>query len=418
MALDDLISAVIADLEAIRAQRDRIYQRQREVEEALAERTQDLVRRTQQLLTQKQLTDLILNSAGEGIYGTDEQDRAVFLNPAGEKMVGYSAAELIGRCAHDVVHHIHPDGTPFPVEECDLHRTLQDGLPRSGESELVRRDGTFLPIEYVATAIERGGKIVGGVFVFRDISQRRELTQTLVEQHRKLSELEALRSKLCATVVHDLRAPLMTVRGYVELLEDTDKLSPALKDYLQQIELAVARQERLLDDLMVFSRAESGCLALHLQSCDLGELLHEVAKAFQPQMQAANVELDLKVDPGLPAIPLDEGRIEQVVTNLISNALKFTPAGQRIAVSVGMHGEEIRVEVADPGPGIATDELPHLFQPFGQLAEGERRGGFGLGLYIAKTLVEAHGGAIGVESEPGHGARFWFHLPLAVPVTR
>ena len=181
------------------------------------------------------------------------------------------------------------------------------------------------------------------------------------------------------------------------------------------------RLENLVNDLLDFARIEAGVFKLRREDADITEQIREIVASFLPQVRESG--LDLQID--LPDEPLvlrfDFQRIGQVLTNLLGNAIKFTPAGGSIRVRVASAGDRILCEVTDSGEGIAAEDVPRLFQRFSQLASGSRKGGMGLGLSIAKALIEAHGGQIGVRSAVGAGSTFWFTLPVATgtvaPVT-
>jgi signal transduction histidine kinase len=255
------------------------------------------------------------------------------------------------------------------------------------------------------------------VSAFRDITERKALERGLLEQNERLRELDLMKTNFVGTVSHELRTPLTAIRGYAELLEDGigGALSDPQRAYVQKIVAGAGRLERLVDDLLDFARLEAGAFKLEAREVDLARLVAGLGQAFGPQARELQVELHVGTAPVAP-LEADPGRIEQVLGNLLDNALKFTPAGGRVAVAVEEREAVVRIAVSDDGPGITPQHLPHVFERFYQVdaSSTRRAGGTGLGLAISRALVEAHGGQIGVESEPGAGSCFWFTLPRRV----
>jgi signal transduction histidine kinase len=255
------------------------------------------------------------------------------------------------------------------------------------------------------------------VAAFRDISERKQLEQHLRWQNQRLQELDRMKSAFVGSVSHELRTPLTAIKGYAEFLEDGigGALPPEQLNFVGEILQGAARLERLVDDLLDFARLESGAFKLVLAEGDLVAKVRAIAHASKPQAAERAITLTLNVPEAAVPLQMDAGRIEQVLNNLVGNALKFTPPGGRVTVTVRPGADAVRVEVADTGDGIAPGHLPHLFDRFYQVDNTSTRqvGGTGLGLAISKALVEAHGGHIGVESTPGAGSTFWFSLPTA-----
>jgi two-component system sensor histidine kinase BaeS len=214
------------------------------------------------------------------------------------------------------------------------------------------------------------------------------------------------RRQLLADVSHELRTPLSVIQGNVEGI--LDGLYPADRAHLEPILEEIGLLERLVDDLRTLALAETGGLRLHREPTELGELLREAAAAFEGQAGTAGVQIDVEVGAGLPVMDLDATRIQQVLTNLIANALRFTPRGGAIALSAVPATDGARLEVRDTGSGIAADLLPHVFDRFSRSRDSA---GSGLGLPIARSLVEAHGGTIDAISPADGGTTIRLHLP-------
>ena len=236
-----------------------------------------------------------------------------------------------------------------------------------------------------------------------------------IERRRLLRQMDDLRTAFTSMLVHDLRAPLTVILAYAEIFEQG--LSGTLTDkqmrHLKRMQEAGERMRMLIGDIMDLSKLEAGKLALSLQPTDLGALARDVVERFAAAAEHQRIGLEVDADAGAHVVPADPLRVDQVVMNLVTNALKFTPGGGRVVVEVRDDGDHVEVAVSDSGPGIGADELPLLFEKFSQTQTGKAAGraGSGLGLLICRQLVEAHGGRIVVQSEPGHGSRFAFRLP-------
>jgi signal transduction histidine kinase len=220
----------------------------------------------------------------------------------------------------------------------------------------------------------------------------------------------AARDELVAIVSHDLRNPLATITMGADLLPELDD-NPRTRPHLAAIGNAARLMQHLIDQLLDVAKLEHGTLGLAFERCDVEAVLAAVHSLFQVRATEAGVALTAIGEPGLAATA-DRERVVQVLSNLIGNALRFTPRGGRIAVTGGRDGARVRFEVSDTGPGIAEDQIPRLFERYWQ-GRSSPRGSLGLGLYICKQLVAAHGGDIGVRSRPGEGSTFWFTLPAA-----
>jgi signal transduction histidine kinase len=232
-------------------------------------------------------------------------------------------------------------------------------------------------------------------------------------QNQRLRELDELKTQFVNAVTHDLRTPLTSIKGFGEFLEDEvgGPLSPEQKGFVRQIQQSSRRLEGLVNDLLDFARIEAGTFHLRLVRADLGAQVRDNVESVQPLFRDAGVALSLSLPEDSLKAWIDPQRIDQVLSNLLSNAAKFTPPGGRVTVRLLAGPDALRCEVEDTGVGIAPADFDKLFRRFSQLQAGNAKGGTGLGLSISKAIVEAHGGRIGVESEVGRGSTFWFTLP-------
>lgn len=235
-----------------------------------------------------------------------------------------------------------------------------------------------------------------------------------IERRRLLGELQDLRASFTSMLVHDLRAPLAVIDGYIELLQQAklDPVTERQRRYLGAMRASCERMIRLISEILDVSKLEAGRLSIERQSLDLCALAEDVVERMRPVALRKSIELGM----GGATVPMkvlaDRVRLEQVLMNLLSNAIKFTPTEGRVTVELAELDDEVEVAVVDTGPGIPAEEMPLLFEKFRQTRSGESSGqGTGLGLVICRHLVEAHGGRIWVESDVGTGSRFVFRLP-------
>ncbi|HET6820377.1 MAG TPA: HAMP domain-containing sensor histidine kinase [Candidatus Limnocylindria bacterium] len=241
-------------------------------------------------------------------------------------------------------------------------------------------------------------------------SDLRRLARAFNAMSTRLEQDADQRRQLLADVSHELRTPLSVIQGNVEGI--LDGLYPADRAHLEPILEEIDLLERLVDDLRTLSLAETGGLRLHREPTHPADLLGEVVAAFEARAQANGVALREVVAPGLPVIDIDATRMRQVLSNLVANALRFTPRGGEISLTAAANGATTTLEVRDTGPGIAPDALPHVFDRFYRVGD---TAGSGLGLPIARSLVEAHGGDIQAVSPNSGGTIIRINLPNGEP---
>jgi signal transduction histidine kinase len=239
-----------------------------------------------------------------------------------------------------------------------------------------------------------------------------DLALAFNQMAERLSRAEVLRRQMTADIAHELRTPLTVIQGNIEALQDG--VFPLSIEALDPILDKTALLNRLVEDLRQLTLAETGQLSLDKQPTDLHALTLQTIEAFQPAAVERSIMLEIDSPSPLPLVQADRQRVQQVLMNLLSNALRYTPDGGTITVRLAA-GKQMRVVVQDQGPGISPDALPNVFERFYRVEQGRTRAtdgsGSGLGLAVARSLVEAHGGQIGVESLPSLGAAFWFTLP-------
>ncbi|WP_407569560.1 PAS domain S-box protein [Deinococcus altitudinis] len=375
----------------------------------------------------------LLSSAGEGIFGLDGQGRAIFTNPAAATLLGYTVEELEGQPMHSLIHARYADGTPYPEADCPVSEMLRrsaspPGSPVTESPELQsrrvegevfwRKDGTAMPVEYVVTALPtsetagREGESGGAVLLFQDVTgaqqARAALERAITELERSNRELE----QFAYVSSHDLQEPLRTVGSYAELLSRRyqGKLDPRADQYLGFMQDAVARMRQLINDLLSFSRI--GKNELVLRPVPLEDVMREVRDSFAAALGDHRAELSWQ---DLPVVQGNAVQLGQLMGNLVSNALKFrrADAPPRISVKAHQDGAAAHLTVTDNGIGIDPEYQERVFGLFQRLHRREEYEGTGLGLAICRKIVQAQGGEIWLESEPGTGTVIHLRLPLA-----
>jgi PAS domain S-box-containing protein len=352
--------------------------------------------------------ELILESVGDGIYGIDLDGRLTFINEAGARALGYTAEQLTGREIHEVIHHSHADGTPYSkLTSPILQGMRRRQTVRMRDEVFWRADGTTIPVEYSASPLIEDGQISGMVVAFQDVSERRRL--------------EKMKDEFISTVSHELRTPLTSLRASLGLIS-SGALDKRPEKQHQMVEMAIGncdRLVRLVNDIVDFEKVENGRLPLHRVPLDATDLLRRAADVAHSMANAARIKF--VVDPAAAMVNADPDRTLQVLNELVSNAIKFSPPETTIRLSTKPVGEdEVCLIVEDQGRGIAPEKLERIFDRFqqGDASDSRALGGTGLGLALCRSIVEQHGGRIWVESNAGQGSRFLFTLPVAVPAAQ
>ena len=312
-----------------------------------------------------------------------------------------------------LIERVFPDDRERVNREVD--KAIQARSPIEIEYRIMRPDGSIRVILGRGHVIAEDGdadlRLLGTI---QDITEIKALDQQIRLQYEELKELDRLKGAFVNSVTHELRTPLTSIMGYAEFLEDEigGPLTAQQHQFVTELQRGAKRLEGLLNDLLDFARLEAGTFKLTIREADVKEKIREALESLRPQAIEAKVHLVAEFSPEPLPIVADHERLGQVLINLIGNAIKFTPPGGTIKVRACREGDQVRCEVIDTGIGIAPKDLPKLFRRFTQLDPGIRSGsGAGLGLSISKSIVDAHGGRIGVESDLGKGSTFWFVLP-------
>jgi two-component system CheB/CheR fusion protein len=360
----------------------------------------------------QELVRLLLDSTAEAIYGLDLNGRCSFCNRACATLLGYEdPRELIGEDMHALHHYLHPDGTPYPAHECPIQTTAQQGVSVHRNDEVfVRADGSTFSVEYRSHPLRRGNDIVGSVVTFLDITERKQAEAEIQVASQR-------REQFLAMLSHELRNPLAAVLNATSLLRLKDGDSPAQAVRARRVvERQTRHMARLLDDLLDVARITSGKFQLRAQACTLQDAIVGAIESIAPQLAEHRIELQRE----LPAAPVvlfgDPVRLQQVVANLLSNAIRHSDPGGRVELDVRSEDGHARLALRDHGTGIQPELLPQIFDLFVQSAQhlDRSRGGLGVGLTLVKRIVELHGGTVQAKSDGnGHGSEFVVRLPLS-----
>ena len=305
----------------------------------------------------------------------------------------------------------HPDGRPVELHETPIERTLRGEVVLGDEFQIVRHNGTIVWIRVHGAPVRdtTGASIIGGVVSFSDVTEQRKIEEenrSLYEQARSANRAQ---DDFFATVSHELRTPMTSILGWSKLLMGEDLQNETAMEAAHAIAGSARLQAQLIDDLLDASRISTGKIALNLTSLDVNDAIRQAIQAAQPAAANSGLRLRTRLSD-VPLIQADAARIRQVVGNLLSNSIKFTPAGGLIEVASLAESGRVRIVVSDTGRGIAPELLPFVFDKHRQARSAEM-GGLGLGLTIVRHLVEMHGGDVGVQSAgSGMGTEFTIRL--------
>jgi len=358
---------------------------------------------------EKQRLDAVLEYSADGVMLLDPAHRITIFNRALARLTGWPAEEAIGREHDEVIVWAHLE------TEMDLARATAGGWPLRAwppgrerdlslyvEGDLRRRDGTTVSVGITyAPLFDEEDHLINIIANVRDITRFREADE--------------LKATFVSVVSHELKTPVSLIKGYAETLlrEDARWDAETVRESLTVIAEEADRLNELIDNLLDASRLEAGALDLTIGEVDLVALAERMVARFRTQTDKHLLVTDFP--PDFPLVEADERRIEQVLANLLANAIKYSPQGGRVQISGRVLPDQVIITVSDEGIGIPREEQARIFDRFYRVDDrlSRRTPGTGLGLYLAKAVIEAHGGRIWVESEPGQGAAFSFSLPLS-----
>jgi two-component system phosphate regulon sensor histidine kinase PhoR len=329
----------------------------------------------------------VLDNMADGVLITDGDGRVRLINPAGARLLGTDMEVALGHSFAEVAR----DHRIIALwQQC-----REQGEERVEPVELDRR-GPFL--QAIVTPL-RDAEPEACLVILQDLTQVRRL--------------ETVRRDFISNISHELRTPLASLKALVDTLRDGAlEDPPAAQRFLDRTEMEVDALTQMVEELLELSRIESGQVPFQMTPVAVADVVLLPVERLRPQAERSGLQLAVELPPDFPSVLADTERIQQVVTNLVHNAIKFTPSGGEVTISAAASGDEVVVSVRDTGVGIPADDLPRIFERFYKADQARRSGGTGLGLAIAKHIVQGHGGRIWAESAEGRGSTFCFSLPL------
>jgi two-component system sensor histidine kinase VicK len=339
---------------------------------------------------EKNKVEAILTHMADGLLALDEEGRIIKLNPAAERMFRTTEPEVLG--------HLPKDVWPETKLEAAVAKAVAENRSLAHEF----RFGALWLLAYVTPLFGERNQNAGTVVVFHDITE--------------LQKLEGLRREFVANVSHELKTPLTTVKSYVETLLDGAADDPGLRErFLRVVEGETDRMARLVKDLLHLSQLDQGAEKWDIEPYDIAPLVDECLGRLAVPIERKNLNIERIFAPETPLALIDRDKLQQVLLNLLANAIEFTPASGQITIEVKGDGAMVRVAVRDTGIGIPAEDLPRIFERFYRVDKARSRmlGGTGLGLAIARQIVELLGGAIAISSELGKGTEVVFTVPAA-----
>jgi signal transduction histidine kinase len=339
-----------------------------------------------------ELDDALFCFAIEGLIAFDADGVIVRANPAACTMLSADYASLLG--------------STISLSEL-LDKEPADELRSAGgraiEIQLDRGNGIRIVMARLNTVAFEDGTLVGHTLALHDVTAEREIAD--------------MKNEFVSTVSHELRTPLTSIKGYVDLILDGDagSINEIQREFLGIVKENSDRLVELINEMLDITRIESGRVHLKVEPINVQDAVEGAVDTFRAVLSRTGRAVDLNIEHGLPPVAADRDRVGQVLVNLISNALKYSPAGGLVAVGVARQGDFVKVLVSDQGLGLSEEDRSQMFTKFFRVDSAMTReiGGTGLGLSICKTIIELLGGEIGVESVLGEGSTFWFTLPVA-----
>jgi PAS domain S-box-containing protein len=356
--------------------------------------------RTEALQSLQRRYEMILNSAGEGICGLDSEGNATFVNPTVAKLTGWPVDELVGKSEQEIF---------------VTNGSGDQGLS-ADERVLYRRDGSRFPVEFVKTPINENGRVVGSVVVLKDITERKQVQDSLARKAAELARSNSELEQFAFVASHDLQEPLRKIQAFGDRLKVKCEPieAPDIRDYLDRMQSAAARMRTLINDLLAFSRVIRS--SEPFVPVDLAVVTREVLSDLEVRIEKSGAKVEIGE---LPTIEADPMQMRQLMLNLLSNALKFQPAGASpliqlsASISTPLSREpQCELRVQDNGIGFDEKYMDKIFAVFQRLHGRTEYEGTGVGLAVCRRIVDRHHGNITANSQPGKGAVFIVTLPL------
>ena len=384
----------------------------------LFRKTQAIKRQAQELARLSRQNELILNAAVEGVFGVNLAGEATFVNPAAARMIGRNVSDVIGHEVHPLLHPSFPGVATCDIRHCSLNVALHGDRVRDEMADtFFRDDGASFPVEFSSSPMhDEEDHTVGSVITFRDVSEKRAaaLAAENEQRYREAESQNRAKDNFLATLSHELRTPMTSILGWVQFLRSGDYSPEELREALHMIENSAQLQKRLIDDMLDVSRIILGKFQVELRPTHLSDIVDAAVSNARSDAAERGVRLTSDVvRPPDDVVEADATRLQQVIGNILSNAIKFTPPGKQVDLRLERVDHQLQISVHDEGEGIEPSFLPHVFERLRQADASAKRSGLGLGLAIARHIIDLHHGDILAESEGlGKGARFTVTLPV------
>ena len=398
MARTKELNKQIAELEAVRL--------------AMTNLLEDFVDQQDELSAAKAKDEALLASIGDGVIATERDGRIMLMNQAARRMVGRELEDVKGKFLFDTVSIVDDGGNPVPPERRPLYFALAGTTTTTTGPAYyyLRKDGTKFPVAIKASPIFLGQEIIGAIAVFRDITKEKEI--------------DRMKSDFLNVAAHDLRTPISAIKGYVWMMRQGDLGPPPtgeIGEALAYVEESADRMINLVRDFLTVARIEQGKLELTVTVLDVPLVIKAAVREATATAKNGPVKVVTKIKPDVPKAIADKSKITQVLVNILDNAFKHTKEGA-VTITAERSPTEpkfIQITVHNTGEPIRSDDLPHLFEKYYRGKSEEkaagRGGSLGLGLHMAKMIIERHKGKIWVNNEPGQGVAFCFTVPIANP---
>lgn len=347
------------------------------------------------------------------VFVLDPSGKVRSWNPGVQSILGYTEAEFIGLDTGII---FTPEDRAAGAHEGEMRQARSEGQAWDMRWHC-RKDGSRFWADGLLTAVrdESTGEVSSYIKIMRDATEQKLQQDALKVRERELAEANRIKDVFIATLSHELRNPLNIIMGFTEILKaELDPSQEAQMEAIEAIERSARLQNQLVSDLLDMSRIMSGKFEIEREQLELPPLVESIVAAARVSAQKKGITVQSQIESQCRPISGDSGRLQQVIMNIINNAIKFTPEGGRVEIRLSASETELCLSVKDSGKGISSDFLPYVFERFRQQQGGSSRkyGGLGLGLSIARELVELHGGRVKAESEgEGCGASFMIYLP-------
>ncbi len=368
----------------------------------------------QQLAIQNYINDTITNNATIGLILTDNKGQCDFMNPAALDMFGYEQEEVKNASIHELIHHHYPDGSPYPKDKCPLNNSLPGSKRLMHHEDLFfRKDGSAFPVICNSTPIIEHGVVIKTVMEVRDITAQKELEKKQEETNTALNKLIIQKDELMGIASHELKTPVTAIKAYTQFLfnQFTKIGDHKSAEMLSKMDGQLNKLGNLITNLLDITKINEGELTFNNKQISLHGIIYETVEQVQ---RTTNKRINLRLNASYDHVLADPIRIEQVIINFLTNAIKYAPLSDVITIETLGSNAEIICKVIDYGNGIKKEKQSEVFKRFYRIIEDDhdRVNGLGLGLYICAHIIARQNGKIWVESDFGKGSSFCFSLPL------